>query len=99
MISKGDLVKMTLSVGGDSNGSSLRQMFILGRMMNYCDEDETYILDPKVISVPKEQVTEIERLPEDFDFDDVSMEMKGNQHERTRDKPPEITNIRVARDR
>jgi hypothetical protein len=99
MISNGDLVKMTLSVAGDSNGSTLRQLFILGRMKNYCDEEETYILEPIVISVPKEQVSEIERLPEDFDFDDVSMEMRIGEQERQRETPSEITNIRLTRER
>ena len=99
MISKGDLVKMDLSFGNDSNNGKLRQMFILGRMKNYCDEEETYILDPKVISVPKEQVSKIERLPEDFDFNDVSMEMKIGQQERVREKPPKITDIRLSRER
>ena len=99
MISNGDLVKMTLSVGENSNGGKLRQMFILGRMKNYCEEEETYILEPKVISVPKEQVSEIERLPEDFDFNDVSMEMRISSKERPRVKPPEITNIHLSRER
>ena len=99
MISNGDLVKMSLSLGDGSNGGKLRQMFILGRMKNYCEEEDTYILEPKVISIPKEQVSEIERLPEDFDFNDVSMEMRIGQQERPREKPPEITTIRISRKR
>jgi len=99
MISNGDLVKMSLSIGDNSNGGKLRQIFILGRMKNYCEEEDTYILEPTVISVPKEQVSEIERLPEDFDFNDVSMEMRMGSKERPRVKPPEITNIRLSRER
>ena len=47
--------------------------------------------------MPKEQVSEIDRLPEDFDFSDVSFEISMTQEERTREKPPEISDIRFTR--
>jgi hypothetical protein len=99
MISKGDLVKMTLSLDSGSNGRTLRKIFVLGVIANYCDEEETYIVEPKAISVPKDQVTEIERLPEDFDFDNVSTEIKIQTTERPAGEPPEISDIRISRSR
>jgi hypothetical protein len=88
---------MNFSVGDDSNGGKLSQLLIIGQMLKYCDEEDNYIVEPKIISVSKEQVSEIERLPEDFDFNDVSMEIRTGQAERPREKPPEITNIRLSR--
>jgi hypothetical protein len=99
MISKGDLVRMRLSVRGDSGGGGLTDLFILGKVMNYCDDEETYILDPMAISIPKKQVEEIETLAEDFDFNDVSMELRVSKEERKREKPPEVDRIRFSRDR
>ncbi len=98
MISKGDLVKMRLSGGGDSGRGSQAKMVIIGRVMNYCEDEETYILDPMAISIPKEQVEETETLPEDFDFNDVSMELRVSKNEREREKPPAFDHIRFSRD-
>jgi len=94
MISKGDLVKMRLSLGGASEG--VTEIFILGRMMNYCDEEEAYIVEPKALSVGKDQVVDIERLIHDFDFQNVSEELSVIEKERERETPPDITNIRVS---
>lgn len=99
MISKGDLVRMRLSVRGDSGGGGLTNLVILGKVMNYSEDEETYILDPMAISIPKEQVEDIETLAEDFDFNDVSMELRVSKKEREREKPPEIDRIRFSRDR
>lgn len=96
MISKGDLVKMDLSIGGNGADGVIKNLMILGKVMNYCEEEDTYIVDPKVLSVPKEQVQAIERLPEDFDFNDVAMEMSMGQKKRERTKPLEIENIRFS---
>lgn len=65
--------------------------------MNYCEDEDTFILQPRVISVPKKQVMEIETLPEDFDFDDVSMELSAGGKERKREKPSGIGDIRFAK--
>ena len=99
MISRGDLVKMCLTIGGESGDSRSRELIILGRVLNYSEEEESYILEPKAISVPKSQVAEIERLPEDFDFDDVSLEIRLTEKELKREKPSEIDHIRFARKR
>jgi hypothetical protein len=99
MISRGDLVRMRLSVRGDSGGGGPTDMVLLGKVMNYCEDEETYILEPMAISIPKEQVEDIETLPEDFDFNDVSMELRVSKKERKREKPPEIGRIRFSRDR
>ena len=98
MISKGDLVKMRLTTGGEASGNNLRDLLVIGRVMNYCEEEDTYVIDTKVISVPKEQVAEIEALPADFDFEEVSVEMGLAEQESTREKPPEITDIRFFRE-
>jgi hypothetical protein len=97
MISKGDLVKMRISIKGESDEKYLTDMFILGKVMNYCEDEDTYILEPRVISVPKEQVMEIETLPKDFDFDDVSMELSIGSKERKRETPQQIDHIRFSR--
>jgi hypothetical protein len=99
MISRGDLVKMRLSIQADPSGKGLRDIFILGRIRNYCEEEDTYIVEPRMISVPKDQVSEIERLPEDFDFNDVSLELSLVDQERPREEPPDITDIRFPRER
>jgi hypothetical protein len=96
MISKGDLVQMRLPMGNDPQSGNVREMIILGRVRNYCEDEDTYILAPEVISVPKEQVTLIERLPEDFDFEDVSSEMSSTGEKRRREEPPEISDIRFS---
>ena len=96
MISKGDLVRMRLTTGGAAGGNNLKDLLILGRVMNYCEEEDTYVIETKVISVPKEQVVEIETLPADFDFEEVSVEIGLAEQESTREKPPEITDIHFA---
>jgi len=96
MISKGDLVKMRLSTGAGGSGKTLRDMLILGTVMNYCEEEDTYVVDTKVISVPKEQVLEIETLPADFDFEEVSVEIDMTERKTDRDKPPDITDVRFS---
>jgi len=97
MISKGDLVHMRLSAGGESEKGRIRDVIIFGKITNYCEDEDTYILAPEVISIPKEQVSAIERLPEDFDFTDVVSEMSQTQEKYEREKPPEIENIRFSR--
>ncbi len=97
MISRGDLVKMRISVRGEGGEKYLTDLYILGKVTNYCEDEDTYILQPRVISVPKQQVMEIETLPKDFDFDDVSMELSAGGKERTRQKPAEIGDIRFSR--
>lgn len=96
MISKGDLVKMRLSLGSDSQSGVVRELFILGRMMNYCDEEETYIIEPRAISIRKDQVAEATRLLEDFDFENASQEMSIAEDKRERVIPPDIVDIRVS---
>jgi hypothetical protein len=106
MISKGDLVRVRLTVGGeavvgnagaDASGAKLRELVIVGKVVNYTEDEETYIIEPKIISVPKEQVTEIVTLPKDFDFGDVSMEMQMSSKKHEREKPSEIANVRFSR--
>lgn len=94
MLSKGDLVKMRITFGGDSDG--VKEMLILGKMMNYSDEEETYIIEPKAISIRKDQVLETERLLDDFDFENASEEMSATGDERVREIAPEIVNIRIS---
>ncbi len=94
MLSKGDLVKMRITFGGDSDG--VKEMLILGKMMNYSDEEETYIVEPRAISIRKDQVVEIERLLDDFDFENASEEMSAAGDERVREIAPEIVNIRIS---
>ena len=96
MISKGDLVRMRLTTGGAGEGATLRDLLVLGKVMNYCEEEDTYVIDTRVICVPKEQVVEIETLPADFDFEDVSVEMGMATKQTEREKPPEISGIRFA---
>ncbi len=97
MISRGDLVKMRLKVGDDGKGKPLMDLFILGRVRNYVEDEDTYIVEPKVISVPKQHVAEIETLPKDFDFEDVSMELNMGAKENVRNKPEEVSEIRFHR--
>jgi hypothetical protein len=97
MISKGDLVRMRLTVGGNASGATLRELIVIGKVVNYTEDDDTYIIEPKVISVPKEQVTEIVALPKDFDFDDVSMEMRMGSRKHEREKPADISDVRFSR--
>ena len=94
MLSKGDLVKMRISLGGDSDGA--KEMLILGKLMNYSDEEEIYIVEPRAISIRKDQVVEIERLLDDFDFENASEEMGAGDDERVREIAPEIVNIRIS---
>ena len=94
MISKGDLVKLRLTLGGGSEGT--KELFILGQMMNYSNEEDTYILEPQAISIRKDQVTEAVRLREDFDFENVSEELNLTENGVERIIPPDITNIRVS---
>ncbi len=49
MISKGDLVKVRLSLGGGPDSGGAGEILILGRMMNYSEEEDMYILEPKAI--------------------------------------------------
>jgi hypothetical protein len=95
MISKGDLVKLRLTVGGDTKGVS--ELFILGKMMNYSNEEETFVLEPRAISIRKNQVAEAVRLREDFDFGNISEELSATENGLERTVPPDITNIRVSR--
>ncbi len=96
MISKGDLVKMHLTLGGDSQSGRAKEVFILGRMLNYCDEEDSYIVDPKVISVRKDQVAEIDRLLEDFDFENASEELSAGNYESEHKIAPDIVDIRLS---
>ena len=99
MISKGDLVKVRLSLGGGLDSGGAGEILILGRMMNYSEEEDMYILEPKAISISKDQVVGVDRLLEDFDFDNISEEMGVIEKEREREIPPDITNIRISRGR
>lgn len=99
MISKGDLVKMRLALSGGSGEQSAADLLILGTVMNYCEDEDAYIVMPRAISVPKDRVAEIETLPGDFDFDDVSMELSVGKEGSGREKPSEITHIRFSRSR
>ena len=94
MISKGDLVKLHLTLGDGSEGT--KDLFILGQMMNYSNEEDTYILEPKVISIRKDQVNEAVRLREDFDFGNISEELSFAENGLERKIPPDITNIRIS---
>jgi hypothetical protein len=97
MISKGDLVKMRMVLGGDSQSGGIKEIFILGRMINYCDEEDSYIVDPKVLSVRKDQVAEINRLLEDFDFENASEELSsGGFVKKKYTIAPDIVNIRIS---
>ena len=96
MITKGDLVKMRMVLGGDPQSGGVKEIFILGRMINYCDEEESYIVDPKVLSVRKDQVAEIDRLLVDFDFEKASEELKSGDFEKKHDIAPDIENIRIS---
>jgi hypothetical protein len=97
MISRGDLVKVRLVVGDGSGAERLTDLFVLGRVMNYCEDEDSYIIEPKALSIPKQQVKEIETLAKDFDFDDVSMELSVGDKKRERETPPDITGIRFSR--
>ncbi len=94
MISKGDLVKLHIVLGDGSGGT--KDLFILGRMMNYCDEEEAYIVEPTAISITKDQVEEAVRLQEDFDFENAAEELSAHGEKRNRILAPDILNIRVA---
>ena len=94
MISKGDLVKLHVILGDGSNGT--KDLFILGRMMNYCDEEESFIIEPTAISITKDQVEESVRLQEDFDFENAAEELNAHGEERERFIAPDILSIRVA---
>ena len=96
MISKGDLVKMRISFGGEPGEGKLTEMFILGRMMNYCDEEGSYIVEPRIISINKDQVVGVDRLLEDFDFENASEELSKGEYESKREIPPDIADIRVS---
>ena len=94
MISKGDLVKLRLTLGGGSEGT--KDLIILGQMMNYSDEEDIYILEPQAISIRKDQVNEAVRLREDFDFGNISEELSITENGLERTIPPDITNIRIS---
>ena len=96
MITKGDLVKMRMVLGGDSQSSGTKEVLILGRMINYCDEENSYIIDPKILSVRKDQVAEIERLRADFDFEKAPEELKSGNFEKKHTIAPDIVNIRIS---
>lgn len=96
MISKGDLVKMRMVFGGDSQSGVVKEIFVLGRMINYCDEEDSYIVDPKVLSVRKDQVAQIDRLLEDFDFEKASEELRSRSIEKKHTIAPDIVNIRIS---
>ena len=96
MISKGDLVKMRMVLGGDSQSGGTKEVFILGRMMNYCDEEDSYIVDLKVLSVRKDQVAEIDSLLEDFDFENASEELSSGDFEKRHTIAPDIVDIRIS---
>ncbi len=96
---------MRLAVGGDggnagaggAGGANLRELIVIGKVVNYTEDEDTYIIEPKVISVPKEQVTEIVTLPKDFDFGDVSMEMRMGAKQHERQQATDISNVRFSR--
>ncbi|RJP16127.1 MAG: hypothetical protein C4520_19125 [Candidatus Abyssobacteria bacterium SURF_5] len=96
MISKGDLVRMRLRIGGDGT-KPLMEMLIFGTVKNYSEDEDSYIVEPRVISVPKEHVEAIDTLPKDFDFEDVSMELNVGQGNRNKQKPDEVTDIRFSK--
>jgi hypothetical protein len=96
MISKGDLVKMRIVLGGDSQPGGIKEVFILGRMINYCDEEDSYIVDPKVLSVRKDQVAQIDRLLEDFDFENASEELSSGDFEKKFTIAPDIVDVRIS---
>ncbi len=96
MISRGDLVKMRLSFGGEPGEGKVTEMFVLGRMVNYCDEEDSYIVEPRVISIHKDQVAEVDRLLEDFDFENASEELSRGEYKSKRETPPDIADIRVS---
>lgn len=97
MISRGDLVKMRLAVGSDQQGQPLMELFIFGKVRNYAEDEDTYIVEPRMISVPKKYVAEIDALPKDFDFEDISMELSMGGQKRTKEQPAEVTDIRFSR--
>lgn len=97
MISKGDLVKMRMVLDGDSQSGGTKEVIILGRMVNYCDEEDIYIVDPKLLSVRKDQVAKIDRLLEDFDFENASDELSAGGFEKKKYTiAPDIENIRIS---
>lgn len=96
MISRGDLVKMRISFGGEPGEGKITEMFVLGRMMNYCDEEDSYIVEPRIISIHKDQVVKVDRLLEDFDFENASDELSRGEYKSKRETPLDITDIRVA---
>ena len=96
LITKGDLVKMRMVLGGDSQSGGIKEIFILGRMINYCDEEDSYIVDPKVLSVRKDQVAEIDRLLADFDFENASEELSAGGFEKEHTIAPDIVDIRIS---
>lgn len=97
MISKGDLVRMRMVLGGDSQSGGIKEVFILGRVTNYCDEEDSYIVAPKLLSVRKDQVAGIDRLLEDFDFENASEELSSGDFEKKKyTLGPDIVNIRIS---
>jgi hypothetical protein len=95
MISKGDLVKLRVTLSDGPEGR--KELCIFGKMMNYCDEEDDYIIEPRAFSIQKEHVAEAERLLEDFDFDNISEELDSKGKARELHSPPDITNIRISR--
>ena len=97
MLSKGDLVKIRLPVGGASQGG-VGEILIFGKMMNYCDGEDSYIVEPRAISIHKGSVEKIDRLITDFDFEDITAELNTSERESEREIPPDIVDIRVSKD-
>jgi hypothetical protein len=95
MISKGDLVKLRVTLSDGPEGR--KELHIFGKMMNYCDEEDDYILEARAFSIQKKHVAEAERLLEDFDFENISEELDSKGTARELHSPPDITNIRISR--
>ena len=98
MLSKGDLVKIRLPIGGASQAGGDGAVLIFGKMMNYCDGEDSYIVEPRAISIQKGSVEKIDRLLADFDFEDVTAELSVGEQLSEREIPPDIVDIRVSKD-
>ncbi len=98
MISKGDFVKLRFTLAGGSDSGDLREMVIFGKMMNYADEQEIYIFEPKTIVLPKDQVVEADELSRDFDFENIADEISLIERQTKRELAPDIRDIRISRE-
>ena len=94
MLSKNDRVKLRLVLGDGSGGT--KELFILGRMMNYCDEEESYVIEPTAISITKDQVEEPVKLSKDFDFENAAEELSTHGRKLERELAPDIVSIRIS---